>query len=317
MCILIVKPYDKDIPENILENCFKHNKHGSGFAYVNTDDKGVNSIKIRKAMEFDKFLIQYKRATKLAPLSHFIIHFRIRTSGTIEEFNNHPFRISKDMVLGHNGIISPMSGKLDGDENDTRAFIRLILKNLPKDWQYNPAIKAMVEQYIGHSKLATLDNRNRVVMFNESLGNVKDGVWYSNYSWKDRKPVNQYPATTYKDRGEVKPWNKVWLENERIFVDISQATWCTTIRGYIRREVRKPYVSGNTKVYDLRKEREQRVPRHKCDYCDKQEFAIKYSKYVVDSQMMTFCPDCSDLLEKEHVVDARDLRTTHFEQKPF
>ncbi len=34
-----------------------------------------------------------------------IIHFRIATSGTVDEDNRHPFPVHPGMVMAHNGIL--------------------------------------------------------------------------------------------------------------------------------------------------------------------------------------------------------------------
>lgn len=193
MCIAIACPAGKVIEDAILKECFKNNKDGCGFAYINEDYTGIRRLKIKKTMDFDIFLRQYHRAVLVNPNSPFLIHFRIATHGTVDKFNCHPFKINDDMVFIHNGIISGV-GKCQ-KKSDTQLFNDIILKELPDDWQYNAAITALIENFIGFSKLVTLDTEGNMIIFNEGKGYWEDGVWYSNLSYKKPK-VTYYPAPT-------------------------------------------------------------------------------------------------------------------------
>lgn len=182
MCIAIYKDVNKVIPKQYLEQSFKSNPDGAGFMYV--DKKKLN---LKKGFfTFEDFWKAYEpHADKQA-----VIHFRIKTHGAVNETNCHPFHINKDMGFVHNGIISGFGKQ---EFSDTYEFNEEILKPLISKWGnlaiFEPAIKHLVEQRIGYSKLIFLDHLGNADIFNENKGVWDAGVWYSNSSYKPVAPL--------------------------------------------------------------------------------------------------------------------------------
>lgn len=202
MCIAIYKPAGKELTRDLLFTCYKNNPDGCGFAYVNVDYFGKRRLKIYKDMTFDGFYKKYERATRLAPYSPFIIHFRIGTHGEKSLLNCHPFSINNNVVFCHNGIISGVG--TDKRLSDTQLFNQKILKELPKDWMYNQAIVKLVEDFIGASKLILLNIDGEHFILNESKGSWVEGCWMSNTSYKERSySVTTYQYPTYQRREKV------------------------------------------------------------------------------------------------------------------
>jgi len=195
MCIAIYKPADKEISEDTLKECFKNNSDGCGFAYISESYTGHRKIKIKKFMTFKGFLKQYRRALRVQPDSPFIIHFRIKTHGEVSTYNCHPFRIDKNHVFIHNGIIRGVTPK--GKDSDTQAFNKEILQNLPDGWTRSEAISKLIESFISTNKIVVLDIDGNVKFYNEAAGNWKDGVWYSNTSYKPRTNYYYHSSTRY------------------------------------------------------------------------------------------------------------------------
>lgn len=199
MCIAIYKPAGYDVEEEKLKIAQENNPDGCGFAYINVDNNGTRRIKIRKSMDYEGFLSKYKKALKDNPDSPFIIHFRIKTQGKVDIDNCHPFRITKDLVFMHNGIITGLT--YSKFKSDTRMFNEEILRTLPKDWINNKAVKFLIEDFIGNSKLVFMDVNGKVRIFNEGKGHWKDGVWFSNKSYEPKPlPVvtNTKTSTVWK-----------------------------------------------------------------------------------------------------------------------
>lgn len=184
MCIAIYKPADKVLSDETLEACFENNPDGCGFAYINTDDLGVKKIVIKKTMEFETFLRQYKRAISIAPESPFLVHFRIRTHGETTTFNCHPFPIDDETVFIHNGIIKGVG--FDQKKSDTQLFNEEILRKMPAGWLDNDGIMKLMSEFIDYSKLVIMNIDGDVTIVNESKGTWKEGVWYSNTSYTAR-----------------------------------------------------------------------------------------------------------------------------------
>lgn len=200
MCIAIYKPSDKEISKETLKSCFTSNRDGCGFAYINTDYLGKKKIIIKKSLDFETFYRQYQRAQRLNPESPFLIHFRIKTHGTVSKFNCHPFKIDENHAFIHNGVISGVG--TDYIKSDTQLFNDKILKKLPEGWTKRSEITLLIEEMIAHSKVVVLNLEGDVQIYNESKGNWKDGIWYSNYSYKTYKAPTtpKYPyrsQTTY------------------------------------------------------------------------------------------------------------------------
>jgi hypothetical protein len=141
-------------------------------------------------MDFEVFYERYERTVAQNPTSTFLIHFRIATHGTIDEYNCHPFQINKTQAFIHNGIIPnmPNDGKLDL-RSDTRIFKDNVLRKLPQGWETNPAIKVLIESAIGMSKLCVLNIDNTFQIYKEASGHWKDDVWYSNKSYEYQQPI--------------------------------------------------------------------------------------------------------------------------------
>lgn len=188
MCIAIVKPKDKTIPKARLKICSEANPDGMGFAFCKD-----GNIYIRKYLDdFEKF---YKDYSKVEKTSTMLIHFRIATHGEINVENCHPFKLNNHMALIHNGVISGYGDK--EKKSDTRDFIDKVIGNIShKQWR-NPAFRELVGDAIGYSKFGILDTVGNYYIINEDRGYWTDGVWYSNKSYEEKKPITKTETTTY------------------------------------------------------------------------------------------------------------------------
>lgn len=195
MCIAIYVPANENLSDEILKNCYENNDDGCGFAYINVDNLGVKKIIIKKTMDFDVFLRQYKRAKSIAPESPFLVHFRIRTHGETTTFNAHPFAIDDEHVFIHNGIIKGVSW--DKKKSDTQMFNEEILQQLPEGWMNNEGILKILSSFIDYSKLVIMDISGEVTIVNASKGTWKDKIWYSNKSYEARNYGSWGTGTTY------------------------------------------------------------------------------------------------------------------------
>lgn len=202
MCIAIAASPFKQVPDDHLRNSADNNPDGFGFTYVREDITGVRKVVIKKSMDFETFLRQYKRAFKNNPESPFLIHCRIATHGTVNKFNCHPFRIDNETTFIHNGIITGVG--VDAKMSDTQLFNEKILKKLPEGWRESEGIKMLLEKYLFGSKVITLDINRKVNIYNESSGHWKDGIWYSNYTYSyEKRATYVMTKTTYGKRKDV------------------------------------------------------------------------------------------------------------------
>jgi len=115
-----------------------------------------------------------------------MIHARIGTAGSRDKANVHPYRVDKDILMMHNGIVS--IGSLNTSKSDTWHVARAIAKfrnpsNVlnASSHEYN-----LIDTVCGSSsKFIFLDINNRYCIMNASAGHYdKEGNWYSNHNYK-------------------------------------------------------------------------------------------------------------------------------------
>ena len=202
MCVIAIQPKGNVISKQELQNCWDNNGHGGGIMYA---DNG--KIIVKKEMKsFDKFYEYVQEGSKLD--SSVVIHFRIATSGGINEYNCHPFKIHKNLYFCHNGILDinvPQGSK----ENDTQIFNNILMKPLPYNFYKNQAIMNVLEFTIGFgNKFVFLDDKGDYFILNEKAGEwSEDGAWFSNTSYKKAK---SYGYSSYFNSD----WEDGWYGNK-------------------------------------------------------------------------------------------------------
>ena len=201
MCIICAKKANVEIPsDDMIRTMFENNPHGSGLAYYFN-----GQVHIEKGfMNVDSLLDRIHELDKSIGLkdTSLILHFRISTSGNVDEGNCHPYplyenkklrttRVTCDSAIAHNGVLqewAPWNKR--AVMNDSQMFIRDFLNLLPKYWWYELRYYITVEKAIGFNKLAIIDLRNEIVLLGRF---IKDnGLYFSNDSYKPRvikKPI--------------------------------------------------------------------------------------------------------------------------------
>lgn len=141
MCIFIASGVNVKTPDKkTLKRCFETNPDGAGYAYTH---EGYIHVR-RGLMTFNDFYKAFIKSMKSRDISRdcVVIHFRIKTNGTISPENTHPFLITnseadiagslsyktKSPVLFHNGMIS--STRCNEQRSDTYCFVRDELSHL-------------------------------------------------------------------------------------------------------------------------------------------------------------------------------------------
>lgn len=196
MCIAILNS-SSTIDKITFMTCWENNPDGAGIAYIEN-----NAIKILKEMDFPERLYRSYAKLRKNNFAPMIIHFRIATSGTVDEDNCHPFPVHPGMVMAHNGILENIPVERGSKVNDTRIFINDILSLLPEDFTQNTGIQRLLSGFIGDSKLLFLDKNGNYNLINESLGHWDEAHenWFSNYSYQNeyasgyRRKLARHPA---------------------------------------------------------------------------------------------------------------------------
>ena len=191
MCIIAIQPTGTKIKESILRNCWESNNDGAGIMYV---DNGKIIVK-RELHNFSEFMRIKKQADKTG--GNIILHFRIATSGGINEKNLHPFKINESVYFCHNGILD-IDVPLNSPINDTQIFNNYYMKGLPYDFYKNTTIMQLLEYSIGErNKFVFLDNTGEFYILNEGAGTWDEGAWYSNLSYKKYNTTDMISKSKY------------------------------------------------------------------------------------------------------------------------
>lgn len=179
MCIVILNTKG-ELDWNTFENCWANNPDGAGIAYVED-----GTLKIIKEMESPEQLFLLYHDIRQENSLPMVIHFRIATSGRVNEDNCHPFEVFPGLAMAHNGIIENV--RATKKTSDTRIFIAEILQRLPKSFLFNEGIRQLIEVFVEDSKLVFLDRYGLYNIINEKLGHWDENHtnWYSNYSYTD------------------------------------------------------------------------------------------------------------------------------------
>jgi hypothetical protein len=199
MCLLILKPADKEVPFNHLRNGAMQNPHGSGVAIATGSSLVIQKSPSWDADNIQKVLDQYKGHAA-------IIHFRFATHGSKNYMNTHPFWLNDKWCAAHNGVIHDI--RCHKDESDTRAFLRTHVNPLLRDGcrlDDKDVLSLLGEEMGNWNKMVYLNADGSYGIANEDSGHWSNGVWYSNYNYIEH--INEWDDTCgyYCGRGTWEP----------------------------------------------------------------------------------------------------------------
>lgn len=305
MCVLILQPAGKELSRKDAEALWKANPDGGGFAFVDNN----NEFLTKKFMKFEDWWQHYRGYMGHYNDRPWILHMRIATHGTIDLANVHPFPVTNTLIGGHNGIIKSVPDYEDG-RSDTRVFFEEVIAHFPEDWLDREAMVSVVEDTIGHSKLAFLSTSEKLIkeyyILNEQLGDWKDGMWFSNLyglEWGSRK----------KSTSSSAGWN--WMPKNDYDYEVPAAVIYDS-------QARNGYGGGfSTGYYNMRYEQVEFFQMGNiADWLDKQNGAVVlaealearwvdfryqlglHQEVVWKAGFGAFCLRCKDKLDTQWVV---------------
>lgn len=177
MCLAILKPAGKAIPDEHLRNGWLCNPDGGGYGYVNDEGEMVVRKGFRKLKEF---IESYKKDAEKFKESPFLVHFRIRTMGANSDDNTHPFLMEHGMLI-HNGTINGTGAVSGVGKSDTALFAETFSKDFTFDFLH--CKKSDIEKALNYNKVAVLFKDKRWIILNDDIGRWDNDVWYSNGSY--------------------------------------------------------------------------------------------------------------------------------------
>ena len=192
MCLLISQPAGVTFSKAEVADFLKHNPDGFGIAYGDGDT-------LHTARLVGTFADVWALYQQMGAGRRCVLHFRMKTHGDSDEANAHPFRVTDDIALAHNGILSignPVTPAMSDTWHFVQYFVAPIAQSNP-ELLFDPAWLEMMGRLIGTgNKLALVHRDGRIGLVNERAGTTHRGAWMSNtYAWSA-------PATTPPARGK-------------------------------------------------------------------------------------------------------------------
>jgi len=189
MCLLIQQPAGCTFSKVELKDFIRRNPDGYGYARA---ERG-RIIWGKMVADADTIIADYHQ--HMAGKSG-MIHFRMATHGETDEANAHPFEVTPEIVLAHNGILSS-GNPFSEDESDTAHFVKYIVRPIAlssPNLLFSPEWGEMIGNLIGKSNKLTIQHADgRCAIINSSCGVLHKGAWMSNtYAWSNaaNAPLN-------------------------------------------------------------------------------------------------------------------------------
>jgi len=184
MCLLIHHRADTVFPKSFLADVYEKNSDGFG-AMVSVN----GSISVVKSLA--KLDDIYQIYNEMIVGREAVMHFRMRTHGEIDIDNCHPYEVTPDLYMAHNGVLST-GNAADPKKSDTWHYINNFIKPLLEkdpDLIFRPQFQAMIGAHIGPSnKFGFMNKAGRVAIINRSSGVDHLDAWLSNtYAWTPSK----------------------------------------------------------------------------------------------------------------------------------
>jgi len=184
MCVIVHKPADARIAEDLLDAALALNADGWGLMGFAADGRLI----VERHAESDPAAI--RAAVAAHPDAELVLHLRQRTRGSADRVNAHPFKVAEGLYLMHNGTL-PLASRVAG-RSDTWHLVNDILR--PLHGRYagllaDTSFLALLELGLRpENKVVLLDERERrIAILNHAHGAEFDGLWLSNTRWIDRR----------------------------------------------------------------------------------------------------------------------------------
>lgn len=208
MCILIHHPANVSFSDELLNDFYDHNSDGFGAMY----SEGGKLVVVKTLGKPQEINALYKDALKGREC---IIHYRMKTHGDIDLENCHPYKVTDEIWMAHNGILS-MGNPVDKSKSDTWHFIKYMLRPaleanpmLIFDLDYQQYLEEMIG---GSNKFAFMHSSGECVVINYDAGVEHEGAWLSNtYAWSAHKHGH---GVKYQAGGNVSKYYAGWDDND-------------------------------------------------------------------------------------------------------
>jgi hypothetical protein len=185
MCLLVNQPASTVFTEDFIKDVYSRNSDGFGVMYA--EHGKVHVYKCLPTSGDDMYAFYQAHAEG----RDCVWHARMQTHGDIDLDNCHPYRVTDDIWLAHNGILST-SNAADKTKSDTWHFIRNIIAPAltgNPDLMLDESWQKMIGSIIGNgNKFGLVRADGETVIINQQSGVNFVGAWLSNtYAWSTTK----------------------------------------------------------------------------------------------------------------------------------
>lgn len=178
MCLILDQRAGYSLPRRQLRTIV--NRNGDGFGAMWGDGRRLHLVRMVGTPE--------ELADAYAPHAgkRRVLHWRLGTHGDFGVGNAHPFPLTDDVAVMHNGMLS--CGTPEAGRSDTAHLADYILRPIAErdpDTLFCPVFAQVVAGLIGSgNKLAVAHADGRVALIGRSRGVDYAGCWWSNtYAW--------------------------------------------------------------------------------------------------------------------------------------
>lgn len=188
MCLIVHKPESVLIPEELLIDAYRYNSDGFGIMFHHK-----NNVTVEKGFELQHLI----DLCDLYNDRELYVHLRMATHGDVTYENCHPFQVTKNIWMMHNGVVD--IERKHKSHSDTKAFINFLNPILTKhpNLLFDKFFQKMLANSIGDSRLVFLTNQGKSVFINQSKGIEWNDLWCSNtYAWSLWQPKQQEQEST-------------------------------------------------------------------------------------------------------------------------
>ncbi len=224
MCIIIVKPAGQDLDFEEMKEAWENNDDGGGFMF----SENGSLVVCKGYMKFRAFKKAYKKRDLMD--RNVVVHFRISTSGEIDQANCHPHVIYRGLAVAHNGIFASKDIPIkDKAFSDTVHFCRMLKAFNDPNFLEDAEVQQWIKEVSWSSKLVFMNSIGEYSIVNESDGDWNNGLWYSNLSYLYPQTYS-YQGYTGSGHEWLKGVDGEWYKGKK--ADVARCDWCGGVLCY-------------------------------------------------------------------------------------
>ncbi len=189
MCLIVHKPAHVDLTEADFDDFALYNSDGFGLM-VAVGGK-LTVVKTTDMSKAWSLYLEHGLARET------VLHWRMCTHGTKGVENAHPFYISRDIGMVHNGVLSGQRTDAKG-RSDTYHFVRDVvrpeLEADPTALGSDAYVNGLNRAIGTGNRLAFMESDGRVTIIGKEKGLMVGDMWYSNtYAWSAPRSAGWAP----------------------------------------------------------------------------------------------------------------------------